>query len=55
MAEESPDQDVINRFVKTQEVDIGSLLPSQRETGIKLEERQETTRAQLATFLITGV
>ncbi|MFZ4676685.1 MAG: hypothetical protein ACOYM4_13515 [Nodosilinea sp.] len=52
MAEESPDQDVINRFVKTQEVDIGSLLPSQRETGIKLEERQETTRAQLATFLI---
>lgn len=52
MLEESPNQDVIDRFVKTQEVDIGSLLPSQRETGIKLEERQETTRAQLATFLI---
>lgn len=49
---ESPNQDVIRRFVRTQEVDIANLLPSQRETGIRLEERQETTRSQLATFLI---
>jgi hypothetical protein len=38
--------------VKTKEVDLKNLLPSQVETGIKLEERQETTRSQLATFLI---
>lgn len=51
-ASNSPNQDVSSRSVKTQEVDIASLLPSQRETGMKLEERQETTRSQLATFLI---
>lgn len=43
---------MIKRYVQTQEVDIKNLLPSQVETGIKLEERQETTRSQLATFLI---
>jgi hypothetical protein len=43
---------VISRYVQTQEVDITSLLPSQIDTGIKIEERQEITRSQLATFLI---
>lgn len=45
-------EEMIKRYVQTQEVDIKNLLPSQVETGIKLEERQETTRSQLATFLI---
>lgn len=49
---QSPDQKLIERFVQTQEFDIKSLLPSQTETGIKLEEKQEQTRSQLATFLI---
>lgn len=52
IASQSPDQELIDRFVKTQEFDIKSLLPSQIETGIKLEEKQEQTRSQLATFLI---
>lgn len=47
-----PNDEMIKRYVQTQEVDIKNLLPSQVETGIKLEERQETTRSQLATFLI---
>lgn len=38
--------------VRAQEVDIKNLLPSVVDTNIKLEERQETTRSQLATFLI---
>jgi hypothetical protein len=42
----------MGNYVKTQEIDIKSILPSQRDTGIRLEERQETTRSQLATFLI---
>jgi hypothetical protein len=48
----SLDRDVISRFVQTQEIDLANLLPSQRETGLKLEDRQEITRSQLATFLI---
>jgi hypothetical protein len=44
--------EMIRQYVQTQEVDIKNLLPSQFETGIKLDERQETTRSQLATFLI---
>ncbi|PSR18460.1 hypothetical protein C8255_07355 [filamentous cyanobacterium CCP3] len=51
-ASQSPDQKLIERFVKTQDFDIKNLLPSQIETGIKLEEKQEQTRSQLATFLI---
>jgi hypothetical protein len=47
-----PSGEIINRYVQAQDVDIRSLLPSQLETGIKLEERQEATRSQLATFLI---
>jgi len=47
-----PNEEVIKRYIQTQEVDIKNLLPSQLDTGIKLEERQETTRSQLATFLI---
>lgn len=43
---------MIKHSVQPQEVDIKKLLPSQVETGIKLEERQETTRSQLATFFI---
>jgi len=41
-------------FIQTQDIDgnTKNLLPSQRDTGTKLEERQETTRSQLATFLI---
>lgn len=42
--------EMIKRYVD--EVDLKSLLPSQVETDIKLEERQEATRSQLATFLI---
>lgn len=34
------------------EVDIKKLMPSVVDTNIKLEERQETTRSRLATFLI---
>jgi hypothetical protein len=45
-------EEMIKRYVQTQEIDIKNLVPSQIETGIKLEERQETTRSQLATFLI---
>ena len=48
----SESEEIIKRYVETQEVDIGSLLPSQVATGIKLEEKQEATRSQLATFLI---
>jgi hypothetical protein len=44
--------EMMGNYVKTQEIDIKSILPSQRDTGIRLEERQETTRSQLATFLI---
>ncbi|MEI6329584.1 MAG: hypothetical protein WCP16_10155 [Pseudanabaena sp. ELA645] len=47
-----PSSEMIKSYVKTKEVDLKNLLPSQVETGIKLEERQETTRSQLATFLI---
>ena len=47
-----PNKEMIRRYVQTQEVDIKNLLPSQVDTDIKLEERQETTRSQLATFLI---
>jgi hypothetical protein len=46
------DAETIKRYIQTQEVDAKNLLPTQIETGIKLEERQETTRSQLATFLI---
>ncbi|OCQ99456.1 hypothetical protein BCD64_10380 [Nostoc sp. MBR 210] len=52
IGDNSPDQELISRFVQTQEVDIRSLLPSQVETGIKLQERQEETRSNLAKFLI---
>jgi len=45
-------EEMIKRYIQTQDVDIKNLLPSQVNTGIKLEERQETTRSQLATFLI---
>ena len=48
----NPSPEIVKRYVETQEVDLKNLLPSQIETGIKLEERQETTRSQLATFLI---
>ncbi|MBD2578350.1 hypothetical protein [Oscillatoria sp. FACHB-1406] len=37
---------------QNREADIKNLLPSMVDTNIKLEERQETTRSQLATFLI---
>lgn len=47
-----PNKEMIDRYVQTKEFDIKTLFPSQMETGIKLEERQETTRSQLATFLI---
>jgi len=47
-----PNEEVIKRYIQTQEVDIKNLLPSQLDARIKLEERQETTRSQLATFLI---
>ena len=47
-----PNEEVIKRYIQTQEGEIKNLLPSQLDTGIKLEERQETTRSQLATFLI---
>lgn len=47
-----PNEEVIKRYIQTQEGEIKNLLPSQVDTGIKLEERQETTRSQLATFLI---
>lgn len=54
-----PSEEMIKRYVQTQEVDIQTqevdiqnLLPSQAETGVRLEERQETTRSQLAIFLI---
>jgi hypothetical protein len=46
------DQDRVNRFDQTQKINIENLLPSQVDTDIKLEERQETTRSRLATFLI---
>jgi hypothetical protein len=45
-------EEMMKRYIQTQEVEIKNLLPSQVDTGIKLEERQETTRSQLATFLI---
>lgn len=45
-------QDLFNRYLKTEDVDITNLIPFQKETGIKLEEKQEETRSKLATFLI---
>ena len=48
----SPDPELIGRFVQTQEVDISDLVPSQVNTGIKLQERQEETRSNLANSLI---
>ncbi|MEA5533450.1 hypothetical protein VB691_05470 [Crocosphaera sp. XPORK-15E] len=47
-----PNSELIKSYVQTQDFDLKNLFPSQVETGIKLEERQETTRSQLATFLI---
>lgn len=45
-------QEIESQDIQIQEVETKDLLPSQSETGIKLEERQETTRSQLATYLI---
>ena len=47
-----PSKAIVNRYVQVQEVETKNLVPSQIDTGLKLEERQETTRSQLATFLI---
>ena len=45
-----PNPDLITRFVK--EVGVESLLPEQKETKLKIEDRQEITRSKLATFLL---
>lgn len=47
-----PSEEMTKSLVKPQLVDIKTLVPSQIQTDIKLEERQEITRSQLATFLI---
>ncbi len=38
--------------VETGEINLDYFLPSQKNTSIKLEEKQEKTRSELATFLI---
>ena len=47
-----PNEEINSDFVNLQKTDIKNLLPSQVDTGSRLEERQETTRSQLATLLI---
>jgi hypothetical protein len=42
--------DLVTQFVDTRE--IVNLLPIQRDTGNRLEEKQENTRSELAKFLI---
>jgi len=49
---ELPSEEAIARYLDLQEVNIRDLLPSQKETSFKLEEKQEATRSQLATFLL---
>ena len=51
-SKEAVSQDIQIQEVETQEEEIKDLLPSQVDTSLKLEERQETTRSQLANYLI---
>ena len=53
-SEEQPDLDAGVSVVEGEVVssNINYFVPSQKETGTKLQERQEQTRSQLATFLI---
>ena len=41
-----------DRYNPVQDIGIRNLLPSQVDKGLRLEERQERTRSQLAMFLI---
>ncbi|MBU6229439.1 MAG: hypothetical protein KGQ93_07070 [Cyanobacteria bacterium REEB459] len=41
-----------DRYNPAQDIGIRNLLPSQVDKGLRLEERQERTRSQLAMFLI---
>lgn len=48
------ESELVSRFVGTQDSDVQSLLPPQKNTSLEelLAQRQEETRSELATFLI---